>query len=195
VLALSLVCPGLGHLQSGRPGRAAPYLLAEAALWTTFGVSRVQGAWRRDSYAEMARLDAGVRTPDDQTDSYYRLIGAWPSSDLYNELIRREARAVHPDDLAGRTAYFETHRVPDDVAWSWESQTAWDRFREKRNDSRRAFRRARNMLGLAAANRVVAMIDATLLVHRDGGARALRLEVIPRGEPGAAAVQLSWPIP
>lgn len=194
-LALSLVCPGLGHLQMGRSGRAAPFLLVETGLWTTFLVSTVQGSWRRDSYVEMAQLDASVRASGRQSDSYYRLIGAWPSSDSYNELIRREARAVHPDDLEGRAAYFAANRVPDEIAWSWESQAAWDRYRDKRNESRRAYRRARNMLGLAVANRVVAMIDATLLAHRGGGAGALRLEMVPRGELGAAAVQMSLSIP
>jgi hypothetical protein len=169
--------------------------VAEGAIWTTFGVSRVQGSWRRDSYVEMARLDAGVAEPEGRADSYYRLIGAWPSSDLYNEVVRREARTFHPDDLEARAAYFEANRVSADIAWRWESQAAWDRYHEKRSESRRAYRRARNMLGLALANRVAAMIDAALLAQRDSGRSALRLEVAPGDEPGAGAVQLTLRLP
>jgi hypothetical protein len=194
-LALSAICPGLGHLKLGHRQRALPYLIAEGAIWSAFGISEVQGGWRRDSYIEMAELDAGVRQARGQSDSYFRLIGIWPSSDSYNELIRREARALFPTDLEGRATYVEANRVSDDIAWSWESQAAWDRYREKRTDSRRAFRRGRYMLGLAVANRAVAMIDATLLAHGEKGERALRLEMVPGGEPGAASLQLSWLLP
>ena len=40
-----------------------------------------------------------------------------------------------------------------------ESVAAILRYRDKRNDSKASFKRSRNMVGLAIANRIVAMID------------------------------------
>ncbi len=194
-IGLSLLLPGLGHLEMGRTRRALPYLVAEAGLWTAYGVFRVQEAWRKDSYEDMAAVDAGVRRASGQSDSYYQMIGVFPSSESYHQTIRREARAMYPDDLDAREEYVRSHQVPADIAWEWESQAAWDRYRDKRSDSRAAYRRARNALGLAIANRVVATLDAALLARGRDPEHGARLQLAPGPEPGEAALQLSWRLP
>jgi hypothetical protein len=194
-IGLSLLLPGAAHLRMGEGRRAAAFLVTEVATWTAWAVFRTQGAQRRDSYVEMAELNAGVPQAGGRDDAYYRLLGDWSSSDAYDQLVRRDARDLYPNDLPGRAAYFEANRTPADRAWRWESQTEWDAYRTKRNDSRHAYRSARMMLGLAAANRAVAMIDASLLAGRHGRDTGLRLQAAPGPGPGSAVVSLSLRLP
>lgn len=194
-IGLSLLVPGLGHIDAGHRQRAIPYLVLEAGFWTAFGVSRVQGSLRRDSYVEMAGIYAGVDRAEGRDDDFYQRIGSWSSSTSYDQLVRREARTLYPDDLAARAAYVEANRTPDDSAWEWESRAAWLRYRDKRQSSQDAYRRASSMLGLAAANRLVAMLDATLLLNRKGESRALHLQMAPGRDPGVTQLQLSWQLP
>jgi len=190
VLGLSLLVPGLGHVSEGMSRRGVPFMVAEAGFWTAFAVFRTQGALRRDSYVEMARLDAGISRPEGRDEEYYQLIGAWPSSDEYDAVIRRQARSVYGDDLEGRAAYFAAHQVAEDEAWHWESYAAQRRYRMKRIDSQNSFRRARTMVALAAANRVAAVLDFALLAPKAGrGDRAFHLECLPG--PGLASARLA----
>jgi hypothetical protein len=194
-IGLSLLLPGAAQLRMGEGHRAVAFLVAEAATWTAWAVFRTQGALRKDSYVEMAELDAGVLRAGGRDDAYYRLLGNWSSSNSYDQLIRREARDLYGDDLQGRAAYFEANRTPADRAWRWKTLASWDRYSAKRNDSRKAYRSARMMLGLAAANRVVAMVDASLLASRRGRNTGLRLQAIPGPDLGSAAVGLSLQLP
>jgi hypothetical protein len=191
-IGLSLLLPGAAQLRMGEGRRAAAFLVTEAATWTAWAVFRTQGSQRRHSYIEMAELQAGVSHAGGRDDAYYQLLGNWSSSNAYDQVVvRREARDRYQNDLPGRAAYFEANRTPADRAWRWESQAEWDRYRAKRNDSRQAYRSARMMLGLAAANRLVAMVDASLLAGRHQRDTGLRLRVAPGAEPGSALLSLS----
>jgi hypothetical protein len=194
-IGLSLLLPGAAHLRMGEGRRAAAFLVTEAATWTAWAVFRTQGGLRKDSYVEIAALQAGVLRAGGRDDAYYRLLATWSSSDAYDQLVRREARDRYPNDLAGRAAYFAANRTPVDRAWRWETQTEWDRYRSKRNDSLQAYRNARMMLGVAAVNRLVAMVDASLLAGRRGRDTGLRLQAAPGPGPGSASVSLSLPLP
>lgn len=194
-IGLSLLLPGAAQLRMGEGRRAAAFLVTEAATWMAWAVFRTQGAQRRDSYIEMAELKAGVMRAGGRDDAYYRLLGNWSSSSSYDQLVRRDARDLYPHDLQGRAAYFEANRTPADRAWRWETLAAWDRYSAKRNDSRQAYRSARMMLGLAAANRVVAMVDASLLASRHGRDTGLRLQAFPGSDLGSASVGLSLQLP
>lgn len=194
-IGLSLLLPGAAQLRMGEGRRAAAFLVTEAATWTAWVVFRTQGSQRRHSYVEMAELQAGVAHAGGRDDTYYRLLGNWSSSDAYDQLVRRDARDAFPNDLAGRAAYFAANRTPADRAWRWESQTEWDRYRTKVSDSQHAYRSARMMLGLAAANRVVAMVDASLLAGNQQRDTGLRLQMAPGAEPGSACLSLSLRMP
>jgi hypothetical protein len=194
-IGLSLLLPGAAQLRMGDGRRAAAFLVTEAATWTAWVVFRAQGSQRRHSYIEMAELQAGVAHAGGRDEAYYRLLTNWSSSDAYDQLVRRDARDRYPDDLAGRAAYFEANRTPADRAWRWESQTDWDRYRAKCSDSQHAYRSARMMLGVAVANRVVAMVDASLSAGRSRQVSGLRLQMAPGAEPGSALLSLSLRLP
>ena len=166
ILGLSLLLPGLGHRALGHMGRAEAMMSAEAGIWIGYGSLRIQGQIRKDSYVEMAQAFAGVPKAGGRSDDYYRLLGDFRDSSQYNDEVRRDARARFPDDLAGRAAYFESHRMPADRVWSWDSSADWRRYRDKRGDSLRSFKRSQYMIGLAVANRLFAAVDAMRAVHR-----------------------------
>lgn len=192
-IGLSLLLPGSAQLKSGRTGRGLLFLGAEGAIWTAFAAFRVQGGLRRDSYLEMAQLFAGVEHPEGRDDDYYRLLGLISSSDVYDIVVRSDARRFYPDDLEAREAYVAEHRIQGDRAWQWESDAARERYRAKRNDSQSAFRASRNMIGLAVVNRLAAMFDA-VLSEREGGS-ATHLRLVPGGERGVACLALSRELP
>lgn len=165
VLGLSLLLPGLGHAALGHTTRGEAFMAADLGLWTTFGAFRVQGHLRSNSYVDMAGIFAGVQDPEGHPDEYYRQLGQYASSDEYNEEVRREARAQTGDDLAGRAAYYERHKVPADQEWRWTSAADWQRYQDKRSESQLSYKRASYMIGLAVANRLIAAVDAMRLAH------------------------------
>lgn len=170
VLGLSLLVPGLGHYSIGRGGRGQAFMAADAGAWGGFAGFRLQGHLRRNSYIDMAHIYGGVPSPEGRSDDYYRLVGEFGSSDQYDEEIRREARARYGDDIAAREAYFEAHRIPADQVWRWNSEADWSRYRDKRNASHLSYKRARYLLGLAIANRLLSAVDAMRLYHAHGKA-------------------------
>lgn len=197
VLGLSLLLPGLGHRALGYPERSTALMTADAAIWTSFVTFRVQGSIRKDGYVEMAKTGAGVEQPDGRSDEYYRLLGSYSSSELYDDEIRRDARARFPYDLQARATYFDQHRVPDDQRWEWASSAEWKRYRDKRGDSLHSIKRSHYMLGLAVANRLVAAVDALRLVHRRGQEPALGLFLTadPLDPTAPALVGVSYRLP
>jgi hypothetical protein len=194
-LGLSLLLPGLAQIESGRKLRGAAFIVADVGFWSACFISRAQGAARKDTYVQMAELYGHVPDAKGRSDDYYRMVGSWDSSDQYNETIRREARSYYPDDLEGRAAYFESHQVPADQTWSWDSQAARIRYRQKRNDSNAAYSRGRVMIALAVANRAAAMIDATLLGRHRDGMHSLTLEMVPGGDFASAQLRLRCALP
>ncbi|MCA9728292.1 MAG: hypothetical protein KC729_11455 [Candidatus Eisenbacteria bacterium] len=186
-LGLSLLLPGLAQLEMGHKLRASVFFTAEGAFWTAFAAYRIQGAQREDSYVQMAEVFAGVDHANGRDDDYYRNLAGWPSSELYNEyVVRRDARTRYGDDLEAREAYYEDNRISGEDAWSWTSDSARERYADKRSDAKRSYKHSRNMIGLAVANRLVSMIDAVLLERRDS---KLRVELAP--EPGAQGARLA----
>ncbi|MBD3161475.1 MAG: hypothetical protein GF346_04650 [Candidatus Eisenbacteria bacterium] len=196
-LGLSLLVPGLGHLSAGYDGRAQGFMAAEAVIWGAFAVFEVQGELRKDSYIEMAELFGGVPDADGLSDDYYRLIGQYPSAEIYNDEIRRDARARHGDDLDAREAYFEQNRIADDRTWSWVSSAARQSYRSKRSDSNRSFKRAGYMVGVAVANRLLAAVDAMRLIHKGNESSAMRVSIRPDfpefREPAQLCVTVRFP--
>jgi hypothetical protein len=163
----SLLLPGLAQYRMGEKERGLAFLTLEAALWTSFTAFRIQGANREDSYVEMAELFAGISPNAPKDEDFYKALSNWPSSELYNEIVvRRLARNEAGDDIEGREVYYEENRIQGDEIWNWSSEVARTEYRTKRTEAQRSFKRSRNMIGLAVANRVVAMIDAVLLSNR-----------------------------
>ena len=169
----SLVLPGLGETYLGRPDRAKIFFAAEGAIWTSFAVFQIQGSHRKDLYKEFAEIHAGVPQRDD--DTYYRIIGNFLGSDgpfSANETIRRQARAMYPDDPAAQQQFFDENAYSGDDTWMWENETLLGRYREMRSASQGAFRRSELSLGLLVANRLISVLHTGLIGSRRNLAQA-----------------------
>ncbi len=197
ILGASLLLPGWGHRMMGQNTRATAFMATEGAIWVSFGVFRGQGEIRKDRYIEMAELFAGVPDAEGRSDDYYRQIGDYRSAEAYNDEVRRDARARFGDDLHAREAYFERYRVPDDQIWEWASSADWRRYRDKRSDSLRSFKRSRYMIGVAIVNRLVAAVDAMRSVHRRDRDTALHwyLDADPLDPSSSVRVGVRLPLP
>ena len=163
----SLILPGLGEYALGHRQRAAVFFVAEGAIWTSFIVFQSQGSHRKDLYREFASVHAGAGSRDD--DDFYRTIGNYIASDgpfSANEQIRREARALFPDDPSLQDAYYAEHAYTGDDAWRWESEQILDRYQEMRDASISAYHKSEFSIGLLVANRLISVVDAGLLAAR-----------------------------
>jgi hypothetical protein len=184
-LMLSLLLPGAGELYSGHKGRATGFFISEGAIWANFVVWQIAGKLRKDDYIEQAQLNAGIGT-DSGSDDYWRLVGTYPSSSgsgsSYEDDLRRDARNEFPDDPVAQDAWVAERLPTGDRAWSWTSAALMDNYSRTRQNSRRAYSRAKLSFALAILNRVGSAID-TQILHRgdakneqsaiDGGFRIL----------------------
>lgn len=179
----SLLLPGLGERYVGHGNRAKLFFAAEAAIWSTFATYRIQGATRRGRFIEFAETKAGA--PGKGDGDYYEHIGFWQSLEEWHDIVRRDARAVFPDDPAAQEDYFEKNkRFDEGDYWAWPDDDTRLRYRVLRSKSERAFRNARLAIGAALLNRFASMVDAFALSRKfnrgleSEGAR-LELRLVP----------------
>jgi hypothetical protein len=161
----SALLPGLGQKYAGRDTRAAVFFVAEAAIWTLFTVYRVQGEIREDRYIEFAGVNAGA--PSGEDGDYYEHIGFWNSLEQWQDIVRRDARTLFPDDPSAQAEYFEQNKLYDQSeSWAWADDETRTRYRVLRSRSEGAYHNARLALGAALLNRFVSVIDAVALTRK-----------------------------
>ena len=153
-MLLSLLLPGAGELYAGNGTGSHIFLGLEGSIWTGFFAFRTYGSWKKTDYKGYAALHASVNL-DSKTDDYFENITYYDTRDQYNQF----ARLYHGADA---TIYPEN----DFWNWNWDSQDSKGRFRDLRNQSKTAYRRALFMVGLAAVNRIVSVLDAVRSVKK-----------------------------
>lgn len=153
-MLLSLLLPGAGELYAGNGTGSRIFLGLEGSIWAGFFAFRTYGSWKKTDYKGYATMHAGVNL-DSKTDDYFENITYYDTRDQYNQF----ARLYHGADA---TIYPEN----DFWNWNWDSQDSKGRFRDLRNQSKTAYRRALFMVGLAAVNRIVSVLDAARSVKK-----------------------------
>jgi len=153
-MLLSLLLPGAGELYAENTTGSRIFLGLEGSIWAGYFAFRTYGSWKKTDYKGYAALHAGVNL-DSKTDGYFENITYYDTRDEYNQF----ARLYHGADA---TVYPEN----DFWNWNWDSQDSKGRFRDLRNQSKTAYRRAIFMVGLAAVNRIVSVLDAARSVKR-----------------------------
>jgi len=169
-LMLSLLLPGAGELYSGHKGRATGFFISEGAIWANFVAWEIAGRLRRDNYIEQAQLNAGLLASSG-SDDYWRLVGTYERSsgsgpDSYEDALRRDARNEFPTDPAAQDAWVAERLPTGDRAWNWSSAALQESYRTTRENSRRAFDRAKYSFAFAILNRIASAID-TQMLHRN----------------------------
>ena len=179
-LMLSLLLPGSGELYSGHKGRATGFFVSEGLIWANFAIWEIAAHRRRDDYIEQAQINAGIGT-DSGSDDYWRLVGTYARSsgsgvDSYEDALRRDARNEFPDDPAAQDAWVAERLPTGDRAWNWSSPSLQETFRETRQNSTRAFSRAKFSFALAILNRIASAIDTQMLHRGDSRNRQAAIE-------------------
>jgi len=198
ILLRSLTVPGWGQATAGRPTAARVFGIAELGVWATFAGFRIQEQMRRESYERTARILAGIdlRGRDDE---FRRIVGAYISSDEYNQLVVfRDAANLFYDpkssiylDPEGYRRYIAEHELRGSDSWSWDGEGSLLRYRGQRKDAQRASLRANTALALAIIDRLLSAVDAGRAANRaPRSKRSWNLEVTPSDENDATAFRL-----
>ncbi len=143
----SLLVPGSGEFYAGSKTRGRIFLGVEASLWTSFFGFRTYGAWAKNDYKSFSAVHAGVNL-EGKSDEFFEDINFYASREEYNQL----ARLYQRDEV-------EVYPGSDFWYWYWDSPESQHRYRKLRNRSESAYRKALFVVGLAAANRVLSVID------------------------------------
>jgi hypothetical protein len=188
-LLLSAVLPGLGEFYTGHPTRAKWFMAAEGAIWLGYGAYQIQGNMREDDYQEFAMIFAGVEKG--ASSQYYDDIEDYIRSQgdrSYNQMIRREARSLFPDDLDAQEKYLKKNGYFGDLAWDWESDDRFGEYRKLRHSAAVSYRNAFYMTGLAVLNRAMSAIDSAWMARRhnqrNAGEPSARFSVSPEFSDG-----------
>jgi len=153
-IALTLLLPGAGHLYMGEKGRAEFFLGTEVVAWAGAAAFYTYGNWKEDDYRNYAVEHAGI-SPDQDDDEFYKVLSFYDNVDEYN----------------GSGRLYETGRPyydPNDpsTSWYWDSAESREEYRTIRNSAESSFRSAVFMIGIAAANRIIASIDAFRILKK-----------------------------
>ena len=144
---LSALLPGAGEYYVGNRKKARYFFTIEALSWAGCLAFRTYGHWREDDYVRFARTNANASL-EGKSDEFRDMVGFYRSIDDYNSL----GRVYDPQ----RPYLYDT---PDNH-WRWQSDADQATYRDLKNRSREAYRRAKFMIGIAVANRIISVLDA-----------------------------------
>jgi len=166
ILLRSLTVPGWGQATLGAKRSATTFLLLDLGIWTAFTAFRIQEGMRQSSSETTAGLLAGIDL-DGRDEEFRRTVGAYISSDEYNQLVvYRDAANLYYDNPAAYWAYIEAHKLTGDDTWKWQDEASLVRYQDQRKDAQRAAQRANTCLALAVANRLVSAVHAARLAGK-----------------------------
>lgn len=150
---LSFILPGAGEIYGGSESKGKIFIFSEASLWAGFFAFRTYGAWLENDFkvyaASRAKVDLEGKSGD-----FFDQLAFYDSRDQYNQfapLYHRGEKAPYPAN--------------DFWNWEWDSRAARDQYRDLKNRSKSASRRAVYMVGLSIVNRIVSVVDAMKTVQ------------------------------
>ena len=164
----SVVLPGWGQMHLGHSTRGIVFMSLDVLTWAGVGLSYLEGTFNRDDYRWLAVSEAGISVSGKSND-FLDDLSDFNSSFEFNDYIHRLARYYYPDDPDAQRDYYNAHAVPDSDSWNWSSDAARNQFADRLRDSRQWFRRSMYIAAFAVVNRVVSVIDASLLDERHPG--------------------------
>ncbi len=158
----SAVLPGWGQMHLDHSTRGIVFMSFDALTWAGVGLSYLEGTFDRDDYTWLAISEAGISVSG-RSNNFLDDISDFSSSTEYNDYIHRLARYYYPDDPDAQRGYFESHARYGEDGWNWSSDTARNQFADRLRESKEWFRRSMYIAAFALVNRVVSVIDASLL--------------------------------
>ena len=160
---LSFILPGAGEIYGGSKTKGKIFILSEASLWAGFFAFRTYGSWLEDDYRVYAAARAKANLQG-KSDGFFDQLAFYDSRDQYNQfalLYYRGERQPYPED--------------DFWYWAWDSRESRAHYRDLKNRSKDASRRALYMVGLSLVNRIVSVVDAMKTVQSYNRKKSLQL--------------------
>jgi len=175
-VGLSVLVPGTGHWYLGRRDRARLFFGMEAAGWASFAAFLWFSNQRQGDYQNFAVAHAGV-DPAGKEEQFWRSLTFYENRDEYNRI--------------GRVTNLDNPFYPENAFynWQWDSPDSRHHFRNLRNSSKTAHRRAIFTLALLGVERLVAAADA-YRISKKMNAKASTGELEVFFEPSASGGRL-----
>jgi hypothetical protein len=150
---LSFLLPGAGEIYGGSEAKGKVFIFSEASVWVGFLGFRTYGSWLKDDYRVYAASRAKVNLKG-KPDDFFDQLSFYDSRDQYNQFALLYHRG-------------EVHPFPEDDYWNWEWDSRESRlhYRDIKNRSKDASRKALYMVGLSIVNRIVSVVDAMKTVQ------------------------------
>jgi hypothetical protein len=150
---LSFILPGVGEIYGGSHTKGKIFIFSEVTVWTGFFGFRTYGSWLKDDSRVYAASHAKVDLTG-KPDDFFDQLSFYDSRDQYNQFALLYHRG-------------EVKPYPEDDFWNWEWETEESRlyYRDLKNRSKDASRRALYLVGLSIVNRIVSVVDAMKTVQ------------------------------
>jgi TM2 domain-containing membrane protein YozV len=163
---LSFLIPGAGEIYAGSHTKGKIFISVEASFWAGFFGFRTYGGWLKNDYRNYAAAHAGANLAG-KPDDFYDDLAFYDSRDEYNQfalLYHRGKAKPYPED--------------DFWNWEWDSPSSKSSYRNLKNRSKTAYRRALYMVGISLVNRVVSVIDAMRTVRSYNRKKSLEISKV-----------------
>ncbi|HEY6952465.1 MAG TPA: hypothetical protein VI758_08655 [Bacteroidota bacterium] len=143
---LSVVIPGTGELYAGNFQSGKYALMAEVAIWVTYGAVYTHGSWVRQDARLFATEHAGAAF-NGKGDKFDVDIGNYASMSDYNQakLRNRELDLLYTDPSYN---------------WQWDSDAARTSFKNARIRSDQIYQNAKFVIAAAVVNRILSAFSA-----------------------------------
>ncbi|MEO0009785.1 MAG: hypothetical protein ABIK22_04785 [candidate division WOR-3 bacterium] len=158
-IVASAILPGSGQLLTDARKRGEIMVWLDGILWTGWATL----SWYRTNLEQDALLiasqyaGANISTKDPR---YYRALERYNSSSEYNEIIKKEARELYPDDPDAQRRYFQSHAYYGHWEWKWQSDSIRIfSFWKTRKSARNAGMAASFLISALVLNRIISFID------------------------------------
>ncbi|MDD2890461.1 MAG: hypothetical protein PHE49_07460 [bacterium] len=176
-ILLSILLPGLGEQYFGDTKGAIRGYLTEGVIWTTYFTAKWYAgnlAHNYDLYSKMnTRQFPEYQVQSDMKSTYYDAMEWYESIEVYNTMIREEARSYYPDTLSNareeQLKYIKENSISDSLSWKWTDMNKWDEFRQLRKTERDIIQKAGYCIGIALANRLVSALMVAYKVPQNYG--------------------------
>ncbi len=149
----SLLLPGMGELYANGFEQGKYSLIAEGALWLTYGIFQYYGMWMQNDARNFSATHAGIIL-NGKDDQYFVDVGNFSTIYDYNNKKLRD-----------RT-YEKLYEVNDTYYWKWDTEENRKLFREQRVQSATIFNNTRFIIGAILVNHVISAVNAARLTRQ-----------------------------
>ena len=143
----SLLLPGMGELYAGGFSSGKYFLMAEGALWLTYGAFTVVGNSQQEDSRTYAVSRAGI-DPAGKDDQFYVDIGNFLTTEEYND---KQLRDRQPELLYSRAK---------GEGWTWDSDATRQAYKDERLSSEHTYNNRKFIVAAIVVNHIASAINA-----------------------------------